>query len=77
MNLSVVPRALGYLEMADTVTVDGQPVIGAWTTTINLRVPLDGLDGGRERRDRPLLRAERADQPGRVQRATRATKPAS
>ena len=46
VNLSVVPRALGYLEMADTVTVDGRPVTGAWTTTINLRVPLDGLDGG-------------------------------
>jgi hypothetical protein len=46
VNLSVVPRALGYLEMADTVTVDGRTVVGAWTTTINLRVPLDGLDGG-------------------------------
>lgn len=46
VNLSVVPRALGYLEMGDTVTVDGRSVVGAWTTTINLRVPLDGLDGG-------------------------------
>ena len=46
VNLSVVPRALGYLEMADTVTVDGRSVVGAWTTTINLRVPLEGLDGG-------------------------------
>ena len=46
VNLSVVPRALGYLEMSDTVTVDGEPVLGAWTTTINLRVPLEGLDGG-------------------------------
>ena len=46
VNFSVVPRALGYLEMADTVTVDGSSVVGAWTTTINLRVPLDGLAGG-------------------------------
>jgi hypothetical protein len=46
VNLSVVPRALGYLEMADSVTVDGRSVVGAWTTTINLRVPLEGLDGG-------------------------------
>jgi hypothetical protein len=46
VNLSVVPRALGYLEMADTVTVDGRSVVGAWTTTINLRVPLDDLHGG-------------------------------
>ena len=46
VNLSVVPRALGYLEMADTVTVDGRAVVGAWTTTINLRVPLERLEGG-------------------------------
>ena len=46
VNLSVVPRALGYLEMGETVTVGGQPVTGAWTTSINLRVPLDGLDAG-------------------------------
>jgi peptidase M1-like protein len=46
VNVSVVPRALGYLEMDDTVTVDGQPVLAEWTTTINLRVPLEGLDGG-------------------------------
>ena len=46
VNLSVVPRALGYLEMADTVTIDGEPVLGEWTTTINLRVPLDDLGGG-------------------------------
>ena len=46
VNLSVVPRALGYLEMADTVTIDGRSVTGSWTTTINLRVPLEGLDGG-------------------------------
>jgi hypothetical protein len=41
VNLSVVPRALGYLEMDETVTVDGQPVAAEWTTTINLRVPLE------------------------------------
>ncbi len=46
VNLSVIPRALGYLEMGDTVTVDGQPVAVEWTTTINLRVPLDALGGG-------------------------------
>ena len=46
VNLSVVPRALGYLEMDETVTVDGQPVEGEWTTTINLRVPLDDLGAG-------------------------------
>ena len=46
VNLSAVPRALGYLEMGETVTVDGQPVAGAWTTTINLRVPLDSFDAG-------------------------------
>ena len=43
VNLSVVPRALGYLEMDDTVTIDGAPVDAEWTTTINLRVPLENL----------------------------------
>ena len=46
LNLSVVPRALGFLEMSETVTVDGQPVVAEWTTTINLRVPLDDLGSG-------------------------------
>jgi hypothetical protein len=46
VNLSVVPRALGYLEMSETVTVDGEPVTGEWTTTINLRVPLADLGVG-------------------------------
>ena len=46
VNLSVVPRALGYLEMAETVSVDGEPVTGEWTTTINLRVPLGALAAG-------------------------------
>ena len=46
VDLSVVPRALGYLEMDDTVTVDGEAVQAEWTTTINLRVPLDRLGRG-------------------------------
>jgi hypothetical protein len=46
INLSVVPRALGYLEMGETITVGGEPVTAAWTTAINLRVPLDGFDAG-------------------------------
>ena len=47
-NVSVVPRALGYLEMPEpaTVTVDGLAVEAQWTTTINLRVPLAGLASG-------------------------------
>ena len=40
LNLSVIPRALGYLAMEDTVTVDGEAVAAEWTTTTNLRVPL-------------------------------------
>ena len=43
VNLSVVPRALGYLAMTDPVTVDGADVATEWTTSINLRVPLDDL----------------------------------
>jgi hypothetical protein len=46
LNLSVVPRALGYLEMGDTVTVDGRTVDVEWTTGINLRVPIDDLAAG-------------------------------
>ena len=46
VHLSVVPRALGYLEMGETVTVNGDPVAGEWTTTINLRVPLGALAAG-------------------------------
>jgi Peptidase family M1 domain len=45
VNLSVVPRALGYLEMPNP-TVDGETVEAEWTTSINLRVPLDGLASG-------------------------------
>jgi hypothetical protein len=44
VNLSVVPRALGYLTMDDPVEVDGAAVEAEWTTTINLRVPLDDLE---------------------------------
>lgn len=46
LDLSLVPRALGYLEADPDVTVDGEPVQGEWTTSINLRVPLDGLSRG-------------------------------
>jgi hypothetical protein len=46
LNLSAVPRALGYLEMSDTVTVDGRTVDVEWTTGINLRVPLEDLGAG-------------------------------
>ncbi len=41
VNLSVVPRALGYLTMEEPITVDGHEVETEWTTSINLRVPLD------------------------------------
>ena len=40
VNLSVIPRALGYLTMDAAVTVDGAEVETSWTTSINLRVPL-------------------------------------
>lgn len=43
VNLSVVPRALGFLTLDDPVTVDGRPVPTEWTTGINLRVPLAPL----------------------------------
>jgi hypothetical protein len=42
VNLSVVPRALGYLTLGE-VTVDGEPAATEWTTGINLRVDLDDL----------------------------------
>ena len=44
VDLTLVPRALGWLvddELA--VTVDGEAVEAAWTSQINLRVPLGGL----------------------------------
>jgi len=43
VNLSVVPHALGYFSMDAAVTVDGEAVATEWTTSINLRVPLDDL----------------------------------
>ena len=44
VDLSVVPRALGWLVSDDlAVTVDGEEADAAWTTGINLRVPLDAL----------------------------------
>ncbi len=45
VNLSVVPRALGYLTLGE-VSVDGEPTATEWTTGINLRVPLDDLARG-------------------------------
>jgi len=43
VDLSVIPRALGYLAMDEPVLVDGGAVETEWTTSINLRVPLDDL----------------------------------
>jgi hypothetical protein len=43
VDLSAVPRALGFLTLGDPVTVDGEPVATEWTTGINLRVPLESL----------------------------------
>ena len=44
VDLSVVPRALGFLTMGDSVSVDGETVAAEWTTGINLRVPLAPLE---------------------------------
>ncbi len=46
VNLAVVPRALGYFEMTEPLTVDGEEVDPEWTTTINLHVPLEDLGVG-------------------------------
>jgi hypothetical protein len=43
LNLTVVPRALGYLSMPGAITVDGVEVDADWTTGINLRVSLPDL----------------------------------
>jgi hypothetical protein len=43
LNLSVVPRALGYLSMPEPITVDGREVEAEWTTDINLRVAIPDL----------------------------------
>jgi Peptidase family M1 domain len=40
VNLSVIPRALGYYGETGEVAVDGEPVTTTWTTTTNLHIPL-------------------------------------
>ena len=40
LNLSVIPRALGYLAMDEPITADDVDVATSWTTTTNLRVEL-------------------------------------
>ena len=46
VDLTVIPRALGYLTMDDPITVDGEAVTTEWTTSVNLRVPLENLERG-------------------------------
>lgn len=41
LDLSVLPRAFGYLTLGD-VSVDGAPATATWTTGTNLEVPLAG-----------------------------------
>ena len=43
VNLSMIPRALGFVTMDGPITIGGDAVETEWTTSINLRVPLDGL----------------------------------
>jgi Peptidase family M1 domain len=43
LNLSLVPRALGYVTAFGPVTVDRREVESRWTTGINLRIPLPRL----------------------------------
>jgi hypothetical protein len=50
LNLSVVPRALGYLTTHDPITVNGSEVDVEWTTGINLRVALPDLEPRRTAR---------------------------
>jgi hypothetical protein len=69
LNLSVVPRALGYLTMPEPVSVDGVPVDAEWTTGINLRVPLPDLQPGRTAR----LRIPFTLRVGRTTRVTSAS----
>ena len=40
VNLSVIPRALGYLTLDEAVTVDGDAADIEWTTSTNLRIAL-------------------------------------
>jgi hypothetical protein len=44
LNLSLVPRALGYVTAFGPVEVNGGRVEASWTTGINLRVPLPRLE---------------------------------
>ena len=46
VDLSAVPRALGFFSLRGDVSVDGDPVTADWTTSINLRVPLGELERG-------------------------------
>ena len=57
VDLSAVPRALGYFTLGD-VTVDGEPAAMEWTTGINLRVELDGLRRGESARLRLAFRLD-------------------
>lgn len=46
VDLVAVPRALGFFSLTGDVKVGGVPVEPNWTTSINLRVPLDALGRG-------------------------------
>ena len=46
VDLVAVPRAQGFFSLAGDVEVDGAAVDPEWTTSINLRVTLDGLQRG-------------------------------
>jgi hypothetical protein len=41
LNLSVLPRAFGYVTLDEGVMADGTPVEAEWTTTTNLRLRLN------------------------------------
>ncbi len=41
VDLSLVPRALGFVVASGPVMVDGDEVAAEWTTSINLRVPVE------------------------------------
>src|SRR6186997_3137249 len=44
VDLSLIPRGLGYVADEGPVTVDGAAADATWTTSINLRVPLPELE---------------------------------
>jgi len=44
IDLSLIPRGLGYVADEGPVTVDGAATDATWTTSINLRVPLPELE---------------------------------